>query len=159
MILLPLTSRFHFLLPTDDFPFRIEFFICEKCAKEKGFVELIKKSDKSEEKDKIKDVSIPEKCAFCGCKLVDIEKKGKLGCSRCYDTFRPYIKDIIVTLHGDEQHRGKVPILDKRKLLLKRKIREVKKAHDDAIKKEEYNLAASLRDRIKTLSLKMDKNE
>jgi len=99
---------------------KVEFFICEKCAKKKGFL---------------------------------------LGCPQCYSTFRPYINTIVRELHGKGKHKGKVPIVDKRKLLLKRKIREVENALDDAVKKEEYELAAELRDKIKTLSLKIEENE
>ena len=138
---------------------KIEFFICEKCAEKKGFHSLINPSENFTVKGEKEKTTLKVRCPNCGWKLVDVEKKGKLGCPECYITFRSYIITVVGELHGKNRHRGKVPILDKGKLLLRRRIREVKRELDDAIKKEEYQLAAELRDRIKTLSLRMDKNE
>lgn len=138
---------------------KVEFYICEKCAKKKGFLYLISHSKKDGEKREKEEVGRDVECPFCGWKLDDVEKKSKLGCPQCYNIFRPYIITLVAELHGGEKHVGKEPILDKRKLNLKKRIREVKKALDDAIKKEEYELAAELRDKIKTLSLKMVNDE
>lgn len=138
---------------------KVEFYICEKCAKKKGFIEFMNNSEGKTSKKKGKKSAPPEKCSFCGTKLVGIEKEGKLGCPRCYTTFKPYIKDILKKLHGDAKHRGKKPVIDKKILYLKREIREIKNALDDAVKKEKYELAASLRDRIKNLSIKIQEDE
>ena len=138
---------------------KVEFYICEGCARNKGFISpgtSLKKDKESEENVKILQDS---ECPLCGWKLVDVEKKGKLGCPNCYRTFRTYVSSIVGELHGRGKHRGKIPILDERKLLLKKKIREAKKGLDDAIKKEEYELAAELRDKIKTLSVQIKKDE
>lgn len=138
---------------------KVEFYICEKCAKKKGFIEFMNESQGEAGKKKSKKDIPPDKCSFCGTKLTDIEKEGKLGCPQCYSTFKPYIKDILKKLHGDSKHRGKEPVVDKKRLYLKREIKEVKNALDDAVKKEKYELAASLRDRIKNLSNKIEKDE
>jgi len=138
---------------------KVEFYICEKCAKKKGFLPLTKPSKKNIETVKKEKVPRNAECPLCGWKLYNVGKKGKLGCPQCYSTFRPYINTIVRELHGKGKHKGKVPVVDKRKLVLKRKIREVENALDDAVKKEEYELAAELRDEIKTLSLKIEENE
>jgi protein arginine kinase activator len=138
---------------------KVEFYICEKCAKKKGFIEFMNESEGKSRKEKGRKSSPPEKCSFCGTKLVDIEKEGKLGCPHCYVTFKPFLRDILERLHGDAKHIGKEPVIDKKKLYLKREIREIKNALDDAVKKEKYELAASLRDRIKNLSTKMQEDE
>jgi len=136
---------------------KVEFYICEKCAKKKGFYSLLSHSGEDtmlSEEQVIKEAV----CPSCGWKLKDIEEKSKLGCPQCYNVFRPYIRDLLTKLHDEKKHIGKVPLLDKEKLEIRRKIREVKKALDDAIKKEQYELAAELRDKIKNLSLKMVKD-
>jgi protein arginine kinase activator len=138
---------------------KVEFFICEDCAKQKGFQPLISPSEELDEGgEKRKEVK-KYKCPRCGWKLIDIEKKAKLGCPECYKMFKAQMITIVGELHGESKHKGKAPVHDKRKLILRRRIREVKKALDDALKKEEYQLAAELRDKIKTLSLKMEENE
>jgi len=134
---------------------KIEFYICEKCAKEKGFLSLIAESEKDETLKENKDIHTIE-CSFCRKKWIDIERDGKFGCPQCYSTFRPFISKLLAELNGGEKHKGKIPIVDKQILFLKRKIRETKMALDDAIDKEEYELAATLRDKIKSLSIKIN---
>ncbi len=135
---------------------KVEFHICEKCARKKGFSNLVNSPAKSKEKKIDAKVPLTAECPFCGWKLYDVENKAKFGCPKCYDAFRSYIRKIAKEIHGIEKHKGKVPIHDKRTLFLKKRIREVKKDLDVAIKKEKYELAAELRDRIKTLSLKIE---
>jgi protein arginine kinase activator len=138
---------------------KVEFFICEDCAKQKGFKPLIASSDEEDTIGEKQKGSKKYKCSRCGWKLIDIEKKAKIGCPNCYKTFKTQLISILGELHGESKHKGKSPVHDKRKLILRRRIREVKKALDDALKKEEYQLAAELRDKIKTLSLKIEENE
>ena len=138
---------------------KIEFYICEDCAKKKGFLSVITQSEEDKEKGEKDKIAYDTECSICGCRLIEVENKGKFGCPHCYITFRSYINTIIGELHGGERHKGKTPILDRRKLVLKKKIREVKKELDNAIKKERYEIAAELRDKIKILSLKMGENE
>jgi len=135
---------------------KVEFYICESCAKKKGLTNLINPLKKGEEKKITGEIPLTAECPFCGWKLYDVENKSKLGCPKCYNAFRSYIRRIAKEIHGMDKHIGKVPIQDKRILFLKKKIREVKSELDVAIKKEEYELAAELRDRIKTLSLKIE---
>ena len=137
---------------------KVEFFICKNCAKEKGFqtpdaasMEGVGGEEKKTQHDAV--------CAMCGWKLTDVEKRGKFGCANCYEVFRPYIQNLVNKLHGKVKHKGKVPVLDEGKLIIKKRIREVKKELDAAIKKEQYQLAAKLRDRIETLSLKMEESD
>lgn len=137
---------------------KIEFHICEACAKKKGF-----QPSGGTEQGKIAEGSMEElereKCPVCGWQLADIEKHGKLGCPQCYNTFRSYIDRLVGELHEGNKHKGKAPVFDKRKLALKMKIREVRRELETAIKKEEYQLAAELRDKIRSLSSKMEEDE
>ncbi len=137
---------------------KIEFYICEACAKKKGFQPV-----GGTEQGKIKEGNMEElekeKCPVCGWQLSDVEKHGKLGCPQCYNSFRSYITKLVAELYGGNKHKGKAPVFDKRKLALKMKMREVRRELDTAIKREEYQLAAQLRDKIKSLSSKMEEDE
>jgi protein arginine kinase activator len=137
---------------------KIEFYICEACAKKKGFHPGGGTEQGKPEEATMEDME-KERCPVCGWQLADIEKQGKLGCPQCYNTFRSYVAKLVTELHGESKHRGKAPVFDKRKLALKMKIREVRRELETAIKKEEYQLAAQLRDKIRNLSSKMEEDE
>ncbi len=136
---------------------KIEFHICEACAKKKGF-QTAGGSEQGKAKEERKEQMEKEKCPVCGWQLSDIEKHGKLGCPQCYNSFRTYISKLVAEVHGESKHKGKAPVFDKRKLALKMKIREVRRELETAIKKEEYQLAAQLRDKIRNLSSEMEQD-
>lgn len=137
---------------------KIEFHICEACAKKKGFHPMGGVEQGKTVEGTTEDLE-QEKCPVCGWQLADVEKNGKLGCPQCYNSFRAYIVKLVEEVHGCSKHKGKAPVFDKRKLALKMEIREVKRELETAIKKEEYQLAAQLRDKIKNLSSKMEEDE
>jgi protein arginine kinase activator len=75
-----------------------------------------------------------------------------LGCSQCYETFKEGLIPLLKKIHGSTQHAGSSP---KKKTKKKRKfsgkIQELKEQLDEAIKKEDFEEAARLRDKIKEL--------
>jgi protein arginine kinase activator len=137
---------------------KIEFHICEECARKKGFHPSGGTEQGKIVEEKREDME-QEKCPVCGWEISDIEKHGKLGCPQCYNSFRNYISKLVEGLHEGSTHKGKAPVFDKRKLALKMEIREVRRELETALKREEYNLAAQLRDKIKNLSSKMEDDE
>ena len=50
-----------------------------------------------------------ERCEGCGITFAEIQKTGKLGCAKCYYTFRAKLRPIITRIHRSAQHRGKNP--------------------------------------------------
>jgi Uncharacterized protein with conserved CXXC pairs len=46
-------------------------------------------------------------CNLCGSTIKDITKSGKVGCARCYDTFRNELLVTIANIHGNIKHRGR----------------------------------------------------
>lgn len=91
-------------------------------------------------------------CTQCGMTFVEFRHSGLLGCSADYDAFENALIQLIERAHeGASHHIGKVP----RRLGTPRETendlirlkRELTRAVDD----ENYEEAAKLRDRIKTL--------
>ena len=82
-------------------------------------------------------------CATCGITIQEIANTNRIGCPDCYNHFKEELKPFIMNYHKSLQHIGKSP----------KKINtgDLKKALEDAIKKEDYELAAKLRDEIKNL--------
>jgi len=95
-------------------------------------------------------------CEKCGMSLSDFQKTGKVGCARCYESFRDSLMPVIRSIHMNERHTGKRPgetvrlDMDKdseHELKKERLARELK----IAISTENFEEAARLRDEIALL--------
>lgn len=104
------------------------------------------------------------KCPVCGRTYNDFRRSGKLGCSECYATFGDRVLPVIKSIHGKNQHVGKVKNVscsdcgsasykpqtkedeDKfyEKLALQKQLQEL-------IKSENFEEAAKVRDQIKAI--------
>lgn len=132
----------------------VELHICQACAKAKAQeikeqAPMPSSSEKPPEsllRDTTKNPAV--KCRVCGLGYEDFRKKGRFGCGVCYETFKSKLIPLLRQIHGAVQHKGKFPFT--RDCGLERQIRidELKNRLDRAIKLEEYEEAARLRDEI-----------
>ena len=88
------------------------------------------------------------------------KKIGRLGCAQCYVAFKASLAPLLKRIHGSTQHIGKSPSpVAAKELKITTKLQEdleaVKSALQKAVKNEEFEEAASLRDKIKFLEKKM----
>lgn len=122
--------------------------------------------------DKIQQIT----CPSCGTTYEEFVKNSLFGCSECYGVFDLLMSDNLKQLQGSDSHTGKAPLYsageDGRQILStsqppaeEAKGRETQKTEDDieeqirilngrlqeAIAREEYEAAASCRDKIKEL--------
>jgi protein arginine kinase activator len=97
------------------------------------------------------------KCSECGYTLDKFNKTSLLGCDKCYDSFRKELLPIIKNIHGSTLHvGGKAPVQSAVDNVAV-EIDKLKTELNQAVKNEEYELAATLRDRIKELEAKGEK--
>jgi protein arginine kinase activator len=98
------------------------------------------------------------KCDKCGLTFDDFIKSGKIGCSKCYDTFQNKIDPILKQIHGSNTHIGrlgkinantKLENIEYKENKQESKIEKLKKDLKQAINEERYEDAALLRDEIK----------
>ncbi len=94
---------------------------------------------------------VEEKCPACGYNLHDISKTGKAGCPKCYDTFRRELSGVIAKIHGNTYHNGRTPKKFREKNELKNQISALESEQREAIKNENYERAAEIRDKLKNL--------
>ncbi len=92
-----------------------------------------------------------KKCPLCGMTLSDFAREGKAGCPTCYDTFADELEPTIGRIHGRTAHSGRVPGKLREKNELKNKIRALEAEQKEAIKTENYERAAEIRDELKNL--------
>ncbi len=93
-------------------------------------------------------------CPVCGLTYPDLRKDGRLGCPECYITFEEVLSELIRKIHGDTQHRGKVPkiLRGQAKLYkLRADLQGLNAQLQTAIKTEAYEEAAKLRDKIRQI--------
>jgi len=78
-------------------------------------------------------------------------KSRQLGCSNCYKTYGDRLVPLLRRLHGNIQYNGKFPSRAFGSIKISREIEKLKEQLNIAIKNEEYEKAAILRDQIRNL--------
>ncbi|MBO8136919.1 MAG: UvrB/UvrC motif-containing protein [Desulfotomaculum sp.] len=96
-----------------------------------------------------------ETCPKCRISKNKFAKVGLLGCPECYETFKDQIIPLVRRIHGTGQHTGKVPKRTGGRARINKEINMLKEQLQEAIKKEEFEKAAQLRDQIKALEQKL----
>ena len=91
------------------------------------------------------------KCKKCGRSYDDFRRTGKLGCMECYSVFSKPLGDVLIQIHQNPKHVGKIPKNIEGGIFLKRKIEDLKQKLQEAVKKEDYELAAKLHKEINEL--------
>lgn len=99
--------------------------------------------------------SLPEeeqiKCEGCGMTISQIQRAGKMGCSKCYEKFEPQMESLLRRIHGGVSHVGKVPVRSGAALKNKLELEKLKQKLKECINKEEFEQAAVIRDKIRDL--------
>jgi protein arginine kinase activator len=137
----------------------VELHICEKCATSKGITTGGSEGDFSitnlltglVDVKGVSQKSSKKVCPGCGLTSQRFKKEGRLGCNECYTVFSKEIGRIVGKMFGRTQHHGKFPKRLKAYKTFLIDIEELKKQLESAVKREDYEVAAGLRDRIKEL--------
>jgi protein arginine kinase activator len=90
-------------------------------------------------------------CQTCGLAFATFQQSGRLGCPSCYVTFRPRLLSLLRKLHGSARHTGKSPHAFARKSELRQRVEDLRAALDRAVRGEDYESAAQLRDEIRAV--------
>lgn len=138
----------------------VTYHLCDACAAEQGIEPAmpVGPSPLSDFLAQMGKSPAPEvlagtaQCAFCGTRMEDFKKTGRLGCSHCYVTFEPYLRTLLRRLHGGTQHVGKVYLppdpSDAERI---ERLAGLKRKLDRAVATEDFERAARLRDEIRSL--------
>jgi protein arginine kinase activator len=96
------------------------------------------------------------RCPDCGMSIGDFKSTGQFGCAGCYKAFEEYIIPLIKKVQGGTEHTGKAPEGMSKKFEKRRQIDKLKEMISDAVRAEDYEHAAGLRDKIKALEKEED---
>lgn len=146
---------------------KTEFHICESCAREKGewipgtangfsihnllsgLLDFDLTGSKQGAKEDAK--TQPMRCEKCGLTYAQFGKLGRFGCDDCYTFFGDRLDPLLKRVHGNTVHVGKIPKRGGGRIQRRRELEELKKKLQYSILREEFEEAATLRDRIREL--------
>ncbi len=141
---------------------RTEMHVCEQCAVEQGIAvksqmsinELLSNLLASQPDDEEmlgpsqKDISCPN----CGFTLEQFQKEALLGCPHDYEVFEKSLLPLIAKAHdGKTYHAGKIPSKTSRSSKKQMDLLKMRQQLEAAVKAEDYEQAAQLRDKINQL--------
>ncbi|MDH4130915.1 MAG: UvrB/UvrC motif-containing protein [Gemmatimonadota bacterium] len=144
----------------------IHLQLCERCAAEKG-VEHAASLDKTpvgtflalmgKSMDPAAPLGMapPGACPTCGATMNDFRESGRLGCGDCYRAFEAPLRDLLRRLHGSSRHIGKryhSPGEDPAASEADREAIRIRDQLERAVRAENFELAAELRDRLRQLA-------
>lgn len=142
-----------------------EYDLCSNCAKKMGYTNVF--SDMEDEFSNflgsffgnvLPARTQATRCEFCGTTYPEIAKTGHVGCAKCYDVFADDLYPSIRRIHGNTTHCGKnskraenakaeKPVEQTKE----DKIKALKAELDKAVKEQNFEHAAELRDKIKEM--------
>lgn len=126
--------------------------LCPTCAKQAGIGGSNIFAPLYETVRKRTATPTAKRCNLCGLGWTDILSMGKVGCPNCYDTFREELRDTVRSIHGGAKHCGLSPVHSAEAPAPAMSEEEkLRTALAEAIRTENYEEAARLRDTIKTL--------
>lgn len=98
-------------------------------------------------------------CPNCGLTFEEFSRLGRFGCGQCYKAFRDKLQGLLRKIHGSSLHRGKLPpLLSEDGSNIKEKER-LQEELQSAIRAEDFERAADLRDKIKSLESEAAREE
>lgn len=135
-----------------------ESHLCEDCARKKGAI-LKPHFPLADLLAGLIDFKIPltleeegrGRCSRCGLTYSDFKKIGRLGCGQCYDTFKESLAPLLKRVHGSNEHVGKSPTKAGKAMPATQQLRQLRERLQKAIRREEFEEAAKLRDRIREI--------
>jgi protein arginine kinase activator len=141
---------------------RTEMHICEQCASEQGIAahsqmsinELLSHllAVQPADEEIFGPAEKEQACPSCGFTLERLRKEGTLGCPLDYEVFETALLPLIERAHGGKTaHCGKVPTRIPVNTRRFAELSQLRRQLEDAVRDEDYERAAQLRDQMKQL--------
>ena len=144
---------------------RHEMHLCPACAEQEGFAvknqvplnELLStllaaQSDSDDQISLDMNSSDTLECDSCGMTFEQFKQEALLGCPNDYEAFKKPLKLILDKAQNSNiEHTGKVPSAVPADTQVRVKLTELQRKLQEAVRKEDYELAAELRDKIEQM--------
>ncbi|MGE5677865.1 MAG: UvrB/UvrC motif-containing protein [Pseudomonadota bacterium] len=141
---------------------KTDMHLCEQCAMQKNLLSLntsfsvndllaglLNSVGASPKKtDMVTDVV----CDVCGLSYSKFRETGRFGCGNCYEVFGERLNPLFKKVHGNTGHTGKIPNRAGGRIKVQREVERLRQQLGEAIKNEEYEKAAAIRDKIREIN-------
>jgi protein arginine kinase activator len=136
--------------------------LCRACAEKRGLLDtgpksvvvlqqLLSSPNPPARRTSARETGTGLVCTGCGMSLAEFRAQGRLGCARCYTTFQAALGPLLRKLHGAARHVGRTPRSDGRITELRRRVETLRAEIERAVRGEEYERAARLRDELRAV--------
>jgi protein arginine kinase activator len=92
-----------------------------------------------------------KKCPVCQISFLEFRNQGRLGCPHDYVVFEKELEPLILNIHGETQHKGKQPARYAEGTESLTELIRLRREMKEAIAHEDYELAGTMRDKIRKL--------
>lgn len=96
------------------------------------------------------------RCPECGITYTEFKTKARLGCANDYEVFKSGILPLLEKVHNATQHVGKTPKTIDGLIRKENELNRLKRELDGFVKSEDFERAAELRDKIRTLEHELE---
>lgn len=98
-------------------------------------------------------------CPVCGVTFFEFRHVGRLGCPHDYICFAEELEPLIMNIHGATEHVGKTPRHGVRGTDHQTKLIQLRREMKEAVEREAYEEASSIRDEIRRLEKQHEKRD
>lgn len=141
---------------------KTDMHLCEQCAVQKNLLSLNTSFSVNDllagllnsggASHKKADMFNDAVCDVCGLSYGRFKETGRFGCGNCYKVFGERLNPLFKKVHGNTGHTGKIPNRAGGRIKVLREIEKLRQQLEEAIKNEEYEKAAAIRDRIREIN-------
>ena len=138
-------------------------FICRACAEKRGILDVPSKpavalqellSLPAQAAQEAEVRAVPDlQCRTCGLAFSQFRRAGRLGCPACYGAFESELVPLLRKIHAHARHTGKAPRDFATKAELRQRVNDLRHELERAVRAEDYERAAGLRDQIRSVEL------
>ncbi len=137
-----------------------EAHLCEECARQAG-VGVKYNVSVGAILNTLMEPKTPKspkiRCSECGITYAEFKKKARLGCAHDYEVFRNELMRLMERVHGSTTHTGKTPKTADANVRKENELLRLKRDLEGLVKNEDYEKAAEIRDRIRSLETELDR--
>ncbi len=90
-------------------------------------------------------------CPVCGITFLQFRKQGRLGCPHDYVFFEKELEPLLMSIHDQTQHVGKVPKRCPHGADQQTQLIRLRRDMKEAVSSEEYERASEIRDKIREI--------
>jgi len=95
-------------------------------------------------------------CPVCGITFHEFRNQGRLGCPHDYLAFEAQLEPLILNIHGENEHVGKVPKRSSKGSEKRTQLIRLRREMSEAVAEEKYERASELRDEIRRIEISED---